>query len=1082
MTQRHVAGFAVIVFLCPTPLRGAEEAEPPLVVHWVDFGITPLWHRPPSDPSDLLRQQRLLRDKYGAPLHDVCRDSCWLIERMPAFDAGRGESFPRTQVDWSAYSGSVKRRIEGFIRDGLLDGHREFEIRTVQDVNLLGYADPLQTQQDRVREFAYTFAGALAEVRRTLEAEGFPIEIDASLGSNGVMAGAVAIQRLHERGLRPIDAATVYDGRARAGDVERVAEILDGRIILINTAGDAYDSPLAILGEDSIASFDAASRLKDRYVTRFPWLRHFWVDPEGWNLPPAGHLGAMRSDPGIRARIKEDLGGGKSRRLPAMSLREFHALVADAMRSMRRAGQAPGFSGPAGRARAAAPGRRGGPAGDPLDHPTRRHPRPDGGCPPFCGGGPGGGPPGPPPPPPPPPPTLPSPAHGPASAGPTVDAGMARRDAAHVGGVMLRSAVRVERDGEPSVRTTAGFSILVEGRDARARPEDLPQFVTALWAVYLGADGPGVSIDPIAPGADRHQVRYIGAVANTDLARVMRVADYTMKKWAMGEETPGVPGLASVDAIAVRMRATQIGGSRRFWFVPEEMVFRRRGGAAVFDRGRMTLRTELDFPGLRGRQDAADLEFARVFTERYAEIAAAHPVFDELFRYAKLVALARWLKESGTPLLSYLLLNKDLIPIEESARSVQAFRRRSEHLPDVRIEGGVDLSLPPGRIRLEEVLDGTPASAGPAGTQRLGPSGRRGCRPDAYPGVGCGWGEGRVLRETASEEASSAWPGTRGQALQTDLAVRLEGMAGLELMRHYAPDLGTVPSFGRGWHLVVPYRIHADEAERVDLHGLSLPRKIIVENLLRESREALTLNPDRDRVAWVSEEGGPTLHEGLFLLANGSLVLEDKLGNVFTFRGDGLMSGLTLAGSYELRYEYDSMSVPPGAVEQPRLSATGAGVVGVGDVIVPRGLRLRRGARGKDLLFKYDGSEPAGRIQYRSGDGREAPALTVMSDGSFFLADGAGGGTRFGTDGTFLERRRLVVRRLLGPGGGLVFEYEVAGGEPRIFSARFESQDPAAPEVRYHYDAEGRLAAVAGRGRPPSRIDYREGRVFVSEG
>jgi len=33
-------------------------------------------------------------------------------------------------------------------------------------------------------------------------------------------------------------------------------------------------------------------------------------------------------------------------------------------------------------------------------------------------------------------------------------------------------------------------------------------------------------------------VRYIGRVVNTDLGRVMREADYLMKKWAVGTEKP----------------------------------------------------------------------------------------------------------------------------------------------------------------------------------------------------------------------------------------------------------------------------------------------------------------------------------------------------------------------------------------------------------------------------------------------------------------------------------------------------------------------------------------------------------------
>ena len=67
--------------------------------------------------------------------------------------------------------------------------------------------------------------------------------------------------------------------------------------------------------------------------------------------------------------------------------------------------------------------------------------------------------------------------------------------------------------------------MVLNGTNARLDPATLGRFVTALWAMYFTDQPPGISIDPIATGIVRHEVRYIGHVLNTDLGRVMRVAE-----------------------------------------------------------------------------------------------------------------------------------------------------------------------------------------------------------------------------------------------------------------------------------------------------------------------------------------------------------------------------------------------------------------------------------------------------------------------------------------------------------------------------------------------------------------------------
>src|SRR5208282_6699304 len=94
----------------------------------------------------------------------------------------------------------------------------------------------------------------------------------------------------------------------------------------------------------------------------------------------------------------------------------------------------------------------------------------------------------------------------------------------------------------------ASFSLMLEGNGAGLSQVAFQRVITAIWAVYLSPEPPGISINPIAPGVDKHLVQYIGNVVNTDLGRVVREADYTMKKWAVGTEAPDIPGFDTPDS------------------------------------------------------------------------------------------------------------------------------------------------------------------------------------------------------------------------------------------------------------------------------------------------------------------------------------------------------------------------------------------------------------------------------------------------------------------------------------------------------------------------------------------------------
>lgn len=263
----------------------------------------------------------------------------------------------------------------------------------------------------------------------------------------------------------------------------------------------------------------------------------------------------------------------------------------------------------------------------------------------------------------------------------------------NVGGVMLENVARVKDDnpGNPLDMAGASFSFIVDGKDAQLDPQTFRKFVTALWAVYYSNEDPGISIDPIAPGAEKHLVRYIGQVINTDLGRVMREADYLMKKWSVGTEDPKIAGFKSPLDYAADQGMLSVGAWSRFWFVPKDMQFRRADNVLLFESGRMTVQTEYMFQGVGAGADPANLKFAEFFTDHYEEIAEKYPVYAELYEYAKMVSLAKYLKESGVPLFWFLMANKDLVITEDSVGTVDALFKDSRRFEGVSVEGGVEL-------------------------------------------------------------------------------------------------------------------------------------------------------------------------------------------------------------------------------------------------------------------------------------------------------------------------------------------------------------------------------------------------------
>lgn len=641
-------------------------------------------------------------------------------------------------------------------------------------------------------------------------------------------------------------------------------------------------------------------------------------------------------------------------------------------------------------------------------------------------------------------------------------------DDGHVGGVLLHGAATIPTATGDSLRG-GDFSLVFASPRNALDIRALRRFVTALWAVYFGGDdGPGVSIDPIAPGVDKHLVRYIGHVINSDLARVMRETDYTMKRWAVGTESPGIDGFLSVDQLSASHGIKRLGADRRFWFVPHEMSFERTDEALLFRSGRMTLQTEYLFLNTGSKAEPADEQFAAYFTENYFRIAERHPSYLELFEYAKLVSLARFLKERSVPLLWFLLANKDLVLTEDSPGTVDALAKKSDVYDYIRIEGGVDFS--PQSHTARYVLDPKAATAiaqafrlGTTPTSTVGTT----TTPVAITTASTPTATTSVRRQYAVTASQNVMPLPSGSArFDTDIAIRESGQPGLELVRYYDPSTSLRSPFGGGWHLMMLYRVLPADEKRITFRNAVIPDQMTVRNIVTGRDETLTFSETRySIVGYVPADLTTSSLIGLFLLSDGSMRLADKLGNEYQFDPAGRMTEVAISDSHRTIYEYGRQEASRDAYESApyRLEPIGDERELVLNAVLPRRLRLVDGSDAVQQVFVLNLNTASKLVGYTPESAREDGVfLSLLSDGSFVLDRNNGETIAFFPDGSFSRRTVEVITGIRQSTHQVKLDYEFALGEFRIREARVLQEGLTATlyTVKYGYGEDGRLARV----------------------
>jgi hypothetical protein len=664
-----------------------------------------------------------------------------------------------------------------------------------------------------------------------------------------------------------------------------------------------------------------------------------------------------------------------------------------------------------------------------------------------------------------------------------------------VGGVMLSGSAKVV--GQDKVGSTSGqlFSLVAAGDGAVLTRRTYRQFVTALWSVYYSKEDPGISIDPIGWGVDKQLVRYIGRVVNTDLGRVMREADYTMKKWAVGTERPDIPGFRDVDTISGLKGTTYADAFRRFWFVPTNMTFKASDNVLLFDTGKVVLKTEFMIQDKSTKAADPDLEFADFFTQRYDEISRKYPIFTELFEYAKLVSLAKYLKEQEIPLQWFLLGNLDQVLTEDSKGAVDTLSKGSQFLKDFRIEGGVEM---PGRY----VLDQTAAKAIQEATARIAPQlNSKTDSGQAEPRQPLGVAErsfefDKRHYSVLPQHSFSSGKDPHGVRYQTDIALKRSGESGLELVRYFSSssnDELTSADFGKGWKLLIPFRAFPLGAPTKQVGNVVVTEKWLIKNLVNGRQEVLTFDEKNYALAGYRPANlTNSQFLGMFWTGGGFLRLGDKIGNEFWFDGSGVLREMHFSEDYGVRFEYDYEETARDTFrEAPYLLTTvGTNVQPGYTVDLPSQLKLTERATGHSETFQF-GTNRNDLVGYISDNiVRVQPRfIGLRRDGVLIVNDSSGSELWFDLETRrFLKQRAAVVKRLVQgkyhwndaqkdlefvENNSVQFNQEFADGKFIVKSAQLFKKGTPAPvlTLNYQYTGDWMLAKVTSSERKEARTE-----------
>ncbi|MFC1527073.1 tol-pal system YbgF family protein, partial [Candidatus Latescibacterota bacterium] len=261
--------------------------------------------------------------------------------------------------------------------------------------------------------------------------------------------------------------------------------------------------------------------------------------------------------------------------------------------------------------------------------------------------------------------------------------------------------------------------VLTGERDADLPRVDMDDLVVALRAIYLHREDPAVSIGTEASGVEGYkQVRYDGGTANTSFGMTMFRADYALKTLSIGLDstltpvTPDLPDYRSAIDWSMELDPLALGvtWNSRVWFVPDEMRVRTMpdGQGIVFEEVPIVVLSDSRFGRRRVTQQGPE-RFAAYLSEHFDLLADQYESIRKLPEMAKLVAIAKWMREERIPVdLAWMVdyqTTAVATPTLVRAATAEREKRTGDTVWDMlklTLEGGVSFREPNVYEPLEE--------------------------------------------------------------------------------------------------------------------------------------------------------------------------------------------------------------------------------------------------------------------------------------------------------------------------------------------------------------------------------------------
>ena len=652
-----------------------------------------------------------------------------------------------------------------------------------------------------------------------------------------------------------------------------------------------------------------------------------------------------------------------------------------------------------------------------------------------------------------------------------------------VGGVKLNQTAKIDQLDDLRIEGVnwnaehQRLDLTVRGEVVSLTGAYMEDFAAVVESVY-GGDDPGVSIDP-GPIRNVSDVRYIGKVRNTRLGWVMFEADRILKGYTMGEDnltgqpmSMDLPGFHTVMDL-MKGQSHPAGISMRFWFVPGEIRAKRAGDALVFENSdKIPIRVETEYlnPGLRGQADPFARQFADYVTEHYDDFAKKHPVLKDLREYAKMVAIAKYLKERGVPLTWFALAHRN----ERGARSTP------EQTPSFKVNvwwGGVNLDA---RATTVNAWAGVHELLGPSITANDGnapPSVSAGSQQPStdvpramafVPTVQFSYAD--TTFTTLQMPATVTTAAGRDLTFQTDAAI--VGRAPVvELVRYYDKSHRQDGEFGRGWRLLKPYSLGISQQTR-EFQGVEVPDHVTIIDPMADTSAQFQFGTDSAGLVGYFPDRPHTIR-GVYLLSDRSYKARDIWGNTYMFDREGNLTVVDMGTDNRWAYSYAGNRVTGIWPLPSRLNAKqlddkvplkDSDMVKVAGVLVPKEIEIVDRAGTEVLGFVSDAQ---GLVSHVAPRPKRWARIKGLAPRVFRLEDVCGNQVTLRWPGDLVD---VTIKGECKTGAGadyprVEFKYDHAG---RVLLASLGSEG----RVAYQYDDPGNLEATIGLDGTITRYSY----------